>query len=511
MMVSQTGVKSFFGQSDIKLRLSLGLIFILGLGIRLYDLTDPPLDFHSTRQLWSAIIARGMYYQGLEDAEDWERDLAVEAWKEKPAIEPTIFEAVVALTYKVVGREIIWIPRVYSALFWMVGGLGLFALARDLTSVDGGSIAFLVYVFTPFGAIASRSFQPDPFMVMWIILAWWAFYRWHQAPSMKTAVVAGLFTGIAMLVKSVAVFMLLGGIAALILKDRGVRGAVKDRQIWSIAILSALPVAVYTIYGLLVLGIESQFQGRFFPQMLVDPSHYVRWAGEMKSIVGFSGIILGLLGVFVFQKPAQRAFVLGLWGGYGVYGLFFPYHFLTHNYYHLPLIPLVALSLAPLAGSVFNRIAAIDLSRVSKFGMIGVILLGVVLQMWDIRVELASKDYRHEPEYWESMADEIGRENDVVALTQDYGYRLFYFGWLAVRNWPETGQLAYRDLRGGKPFDFETWFAEETQDMDYFLVTRVKELDRQPELKDMLENNFVLSRQGEGFILFDLNQPLYQP
>ena len=35
--------------------LVLGMILALGIGIRLYDLTDPPLDFHSTRQLWSAI------------------------------------------------------------------------------------------------------------------------------------------------------------------------------------------------------------------------------------------------------------------------------------------------------------------------------------------------------------------------------------------------------------------------------------------------------------------------
>jgi hypothetical protein len=81
---------------------------------------------------------------------------------------------------------------------------------------------------------------------------------------------------------------------------------------------------------------------------------------------------------------------------------------------------------------------------------------------------------------------------------------------LQVRNWPETGQLTYRDLRGGKPFEFEQWFDEETVGMDYFLVTRIKELDRQAELHDMLYTHYAISDQGEGFILFDLNQPLPQ-
>jgi hypothetical protein len=98
---------SFFGKSQVSIRITLGLIFIMGLGIRLYDLTDPPLDFHSTRQLWSAIIARGMYYQGLDGVSAWQRDLAVEAWKSMPAIEPTIFESIVALTYRIVGQEFI--------------------------------------------------------------------------------------------------------------------------------------------------------------------------------------------------------------------------------------------------------------------------------------------------------------------------------------------------------------------------------------------------------------------
>lgn len=38
-------------------RFALLLTFLLALDIRLYDLTDPPFDFHSTRQFRSAVIA----------------------------------------------------------------------------------------------------------------------------------------------------------------------------------------------------------------------------------------------------------------------------------------------------------------------------------------------------------------------------------------------------------------------------------------------------------------------
>ena len=43
------------------------LAVVLGITVRFYDLTDAPLDFHPTRQLHSALIARGMYYENLKD------------------------------------------------------------------------------------------------------------------------------------------------------------------------------------------------------------------------------------------------------------------------------------------------------------------------------------------------------------------------------------------------------------------------------------------------------------
>ena len=43
-------------------------------------------------------------------------------------------------------------------------------------------------------------------------------------------------------------------------------------------------------------------------------------------------------------------------GVYLLYGMAFSYHITTHEYYSIPLIPAIALSLAPLAGLIFDRI-----------------------------------------------------------------------------------------------------------------------------------------------------------
>ena len=52
---------------SIELSLVLSLL-ILGAVLRFYDLTDPPLDYHPSRQLRGAIIARSIYYQILPNA-----------------------------------------------------------------------------------------------------------------------------------------------------------------------------------------------------------------------------------------------------------------------------------------------------------------------------------------------------------------------------------------------------------------------------------------------------------
>jgi 4-amino-4-deoxy-L-arabinose transferase-like glycosyltransferase len=48
-----------------------------------------------------------------------------------------------------------------------------------------------LFLITPFGISASRSFQPDPFMGMWILIAAWSLYRWGETPTWKWVILSG--------------------------------------------------------------------------------------------------------------------------------------------------------------------------------------------------------------------------------------------------------------------------------------------------------------------------------
>jgi hypothetical protein len=148
----------------------------------------------------------------------------------------------------------------------------------------------------------------------------------------------------------------------------------------------------------------------------------------------------------------------------------------------------------------------LKLGRVNQLLIHAVLAFGVLYQMWNVRITLF-EDFRHEPAYWQQIGDLVGHDTEIVALSQDYSNRVAYYGWIYPLNWPGLGHFRYRELRGGKPVDFETWFANYTQGMDYFLVTRPKELDRQTELAEALYNRYAIFAEGPGYIVFDLKNP----
>ena len=499
---------SFFGKSKIFLWIVLLILFGLGFAIRMVDLTDPPLDFHPTRQLRSAIIARSMYYQSLPDTGDWKRNVAVSQYTGEGIIEPLVMETIVANTYKVIGSDPVWVARIYASVFWLIGGLGIYFLTSAMTSPDGGVLATAYYLFVPFGIIASRSFQPDPLMVMFIVLALWALYYWYRKPSWKTASLAGILAGMALFVKAVALFPILFAMAGFFLFTKGVRNALKDPQIWLIAGLSVLPMILYTLYGIFFGSMESQFLGRFFPEFWRDLGFYFSWEEMATGIVGYGAVFAALLGTFLFSTPGLRALGMGLWLGYFVFGMVFPYHFTTHSYYHLPLIPIVAITLAPIGALVFKPLGKLSPEIIIRVVIFALLLSAIVLKTWDVRLDLAREDFRHEPAHWANIGEIIEHNPSVVGLVHDYGNRLAYYGWVTPKIWPPLGQQNLRQLQGKPAIEVQEWFNERAGNKDFFLVTMKNQFNKQPELQKLLYDNFPVFAEGDGYLIFDLRNPL---
>jgi 4-amino-4-deoxy-L-arabinose transferase-like glycosyltransferase len=501
----ETAPSSLFAASRPTLILTLLVLFGLGLGIRLYDLTDLPLDFQPTRQLLSALKSRGIYEATAPGIPDWQRRMAVGQWKTRAEVEPPLLEHLVAFTYQFTGEEL-WIARIYSSLFWLIGAAFLFLLVRDLVSLDAALLATAYFIFFPYAVIASRSFQPDPLMVALIVTFWWAFQRWTKDPSWGWTAAAGLIGGLAIFVKFSAAFFVIGGALGLVLGTFSIREVVRKPQLYVLALLGILPAAGYLFDGLVLSDfLRQQFGGRFIPSLLVSPVNYVYWESKAAMAAGGIAIMLGLLGLFFAQDRKTRFFLYGLWGLYIVYGLYFDYHIATHDYYQEPFIPIVAVSLAPLAGVFASHLAELTSGRWLRLAALAVLAFGLFSVAWDVRNTLKSVDYRPQAAMWSAIGDTLGHDGGVVALTQDYGQRLNYWGWQDAIIWPNSGDVDYHELRGAS-FNFKSDFAKFTAGEHWFLVTDFDELARQPELKTALAA-YQVSAQGDGYIIYDLQQP----
>lgn len=505
---------------------SLNLIFliilVLGLGLRLFDLTDQPIDFHPTRQLRGAIIARGMYYEMLPNADPALSQRALAFWQSTGQYEPPILERLVAFTYLAIGRETIWIGRLYNIFFWLIAAIYLYKLARRIClpsseaepttqtqtlATTSALIAVAYFLVLPFGVQASRSFQPDPGMVMWFVLYLYTIFRWTETQKTKYALAAGVFAGLAVLTKAVVAYPVGAVALALVIYTHRkilLPNMVLDKHVWLMAGLMILPTAIYYLS-------RGERASEYFSSwtlalshLLFQPIFYLRWLNLMQKLVGWLALLTSAAAV-VISKPRQRVLLIALWIGYILYGFFLPYQMYTHSYYHLMLVPIVALSLAPISYYILEKLSN-NSKTIWQVGLSIFAISWLGFYSYSALKPAMNQDYRNEPAYWQEISSHLPNDGKIIALTQDYGYRLMYYGWRKVILWPNRGEQNLNELRGSEK-EFQTYFEKRTKGISYFLVTSFRQFDDQPDLKQWLYANYPILAESPGYIIFDLSKP----
>lgn len=495
---------TFYEQSWLW-KVSLAIALLASFGLRMINLKNPPLDFASTRQLFSALKARGIYYEYVTNVPAATRNLAI-SLGDVGIVEPPVLENIVAQTYRLTG-EYLWIARIYSSFFWVVAGLALFLLIREFASTSSAMIGTIYYLFVPFGVISSRAFMPDPLMVCLIIFTLWALFRWQNTFSWKWAIIFGIFAGVALFVKNLSAFIIVGGFVGVILGARGLKRSIRDPQVWTMVGLLILPVGIYTLYGMLKLNMAGQFALRFFPSMWIDPAFYFRWAFTVNADVGWAAVLLALLSIFLADKKRERPFLIGMWVGYFLFGMTFSYHFYTHDYYQLSVIPVVAISMAPGLRLFFERFFEYNGGIFPRLALTAVVLVGIAVPAWYSNHLIVGANYYNEPKFWAEIGDKLGHDGGVIGLTQDYGYRLAYWGWQGADNWFTSADIGLRYL-AGQNVDLMKNFKQDTAGKKYFLVTMFGELDKEPTVKNLLYKNYSIYAQTDEYVIFDLQHPL---
>ncbi|HKJ28420.1 MAG TPA: hypothetical protein VJ965_12330, partial [Anaerolineales bacterium] len=248
------------------------------------------------------------------------------------------------------------------------------------------------------------------------------------------------------------------------------------------------------------------FGGRFFPNLWTELVVYKSWG--LRIILEFSlkAFLVGLAGIVLARRNNDRLLLFGWWAGYFIYGMLFIYYTWTHDYYHLPMVPLIAVSLSPTAAALEDNTKKngkiLRWVRIMLGVAVAYITISGAVQSVQFMQAVDYRQTRHQIEALDVFLETIPDER-LIALTDDYETSYRFYTFRRAGHWPASGEQTFKQLQGKPTNEFEQLWQERTADAGYFLVLDFKELNRQSNLAERLETYPIL-KQTELYTLYDL-------
>lgn len=473
-----------------------GLLLGAALGVRLYRIAEPPFDFHPTRQFHAAVIARALDLVSRPETPARQRAVAETNIERASILEPPLLELLSITSHRLLGGDYLLAPRLVSVFAWVAGAAPVAAITRRFV----GSCAVLaaaIYLLLPFGVLASRSFQPDPLMVSASLFALWAIVRHDESPGPRRLAWAVTTAAAATFLKPPVAFFFLGGaFLSLSVARHGLRRGLARKDVAVFFALAPLPAVLYTAWEVLVTG-ALRGQSRTLLQLfrLQEATFWNGWLEMLDQVLGVPLLAAVLCGVLL-ADGRLRALLLGLWAGDLAFGLAFTYHIYTHNYYHLPALPIAVLSLCPLLARVGRRAMA--------RGGLALLLAAAPLVWRSARTLGEAPDPAPRMAALGALRDLLGPTNRVVSLSGDYGMSLAYVGDISSISWPSRGDLDH-DRATGVPVPPARERLERLiqQGAELFVVLDAEALATQPDLAALL-GALPVRAAGDGFTVHEL-------
>jgi 4-amino-4-deoxy-L-arabinose transferase-like glycosyltransferase len=417
---------------------ALLVMLVVAFAIRLDGITGPPFDNAVARQFHAALLAR-MYYLNDSSHVAPEKRAVVTAWHDEvEPIEPPVMEHLAALTYRLAGHEELWLARLLSVLWWTGGGALLYLIALRVVQPAAALATCAVFLFLPFAVLASRSFQPDPLLIGAMLAAILAVLRYEEKPSGGRLGLAAAVLALAFLIKPGIVPPILGPLLLVLLLRRRRHGAHVLRDL-GVFVLSLVPMFAWYAYGTLAHSfLRGHFRAKVRPSLLLESSFWNGWWDQVVFVLTYplkSGplallvLLAAAAGVAVAKRGRPRTLLIVLWAGYVLYGLVFTIHISTHNYYSLPLVPIVALSLGSTVDAFARWSRATELQAAALVTAAALLAAGAV--GWKLHGPLTDPSFRAEEAVYAAAGRAADHTPQALYVDTHYAEPARYYGWTA--------------------------------------------------------------------------------
>jgi hypothetical protein len=481
----------------------VAVVLAAALAIRLHEIDQPLVTFRAIRHYRSAIIARDFYYNATSGISPKMLLVADANRKIQQAGEPPLMEWLACLTYLVIGHENVAIPRAYAATAWVLGAIPLYFLALRVGSRRGSLIACALYLFLPYGIIASRNFQPDAVMTVASLCALLALVRHYEKPGPERRAAAIALVGLALLVKPMSVFLTIPVLIGLHL-TRGNKPRLEAGELIITGGLCFIPALFYYGYGALFGNfVQDQMRTRFVPNLIFTSFFWGGLLRQVRRVFTWPLFVLALAGS-VLAPRLGRVLMVSLWIGYAAFAVAFTYHMPTHDYYHWPYIAVVGLGIAALVGRLEQPLTtrlpgrALDVAVLATCAVIAVIGTRTAWPRLEVPGAAA------ELERYREIGEITDHDTRVLFLDLEYGYPLMYHAEVSGDTWPGSDDLNAEALDGRPAINANTRFARDYEGFkpNYFVITDLDSLDAQPDLQALLNQRATLIHKAPRYRIY---------
>jgi len=476
----------------MKVKITLFLILILGLILRLYKINIPLADHHSWRQADTAAVARNFIKEGwnfFKPTIDNMSPLHPNQPNDQRLflVEPPIYNSIVAFVYLFAGQNIFW-ARLVSILFSLGSIIFLYLVVKNYLGEKTALISAFFFAVLPFNIYYGRVVLPEPMILFFNLAMFYFAIKWLENRTELYFFGWTVFSTLSFSQKSFPIFFVIP-LFYLIFKKYGFN-MVKEKKLYLWAVISFLPLIAWRWWiGHYPEGIPAnlwlfnqnniRFKGAFFYWIFAERIG--------KLILGYWGLPFAILGLIT--KPKKEGWFFHFWlFSIVVYFFVFAAGNVTHDYYQIPIIPILCIFLAKGVGFIISETGLIN--KILRYGVVLLCLIFTLSFSWyEIRgfyniqggVDLAGE-----------AVDKLTPAGTMVLTGDSNDATLLYntnrWGWTGgyASNYPNTPQTIEQIIKMGGSIYVTTKFDKESDFGKY-----------------MLKNYFVLKETNQ-YIIFKL-------
>gem|GEM_PF-3146179 len=430
-----------------------------------------PTNFHLLRYYAGMVHARMMWLH----LHPGERTTMETEWLDanpRPFGEPPLLETLTVLVCMPWGSIQPRIACMITCLAWFIGGWFVFQTAMLIVKNRFAALAALAfYLLCPLAIIMSQMFQPEGLMTLALVIAIWLLVRFPPDQNWKRTFLLALACGIAGFVKPGILYCpILGAYLGMRLSKESLTRVVTDGRSLLFAMVTLIPSVAWVLVFL-----RDRVAGKLLQVLLLDLDFYVSWFQRIDETLGWWVMVLLVIGAYAMVRRYHLALGWGLIGGYLLYGAEFPWHIATHNYYQVPLIPIVALCLA---ASVAFALERFGFPNIKKRTAVVAVLVALAVIFWypGRSRRMVRLDHRVDVvEFFglDRIQQHVSPNTVVLCVDPLSGYELVYHCWLNAYRWPRAGDYNKELRQTGTALSTEERFAKMValHDPQFFIIT----------------------------------------